>query len=136
MFFKADGNKRSKIGISPKRAFPITGSYDAENGVLTVAHYSLPEENDSYVNSLWEIQEEPFSGDAVNSYNDGPLENGDQLGPFYEIESSSPAAALQAGASLTHVHRTFHFTGSRKDLDQLSQGIFKLSIEEIEAAFD
>ncbi|MDW3652392.1 MAG: DUF6786 family protein [Bacteroidia bacterium] len=136
MFFKADGNKRSKIGISPQRALPISGSYDAENGVLTVAHYSLSKKNAPYVNSLWEIQEEPFKGDAVNAYNDGPLENGDQLGPFYEIESSSPAASLEAGDCLTHFHRTFHFRGTLRELNQLSLSIFKLSIEEIEAVFD
>ena len=136
LYFKADGNKRSKIGLSPKRALPITGSYDAENGVLTIAQYSLSEDNDRYVNSLWEMQEEPFSGDAVNSYNDGPLENGDQLGPFYEIESSSPAAALQPGASLTHFHRTFHFTGTPAQLNQLTLSVFNLPIAEIAAVFE
>jgi len=136
LFFKADGNKRSKIGLSPKRAMPIAGSYDTENKVLTIAQYSLPENNSRYVNSLWEIQEKPFSGDAVNSYNDGPLDNGDQLGPFYEIESSSPAAALQSGSGLTHFHRTFHFTGAPALLNQLTQTIFNLSLDEIEGVFE
>lgn len=135
LFFQADGNKRSKIGLSPKRALPIMGSYDAQDSVLTIAQYSLPENNDRYVNSLWEIQQAPFAGDAVNSYNDGPLEDGSQLGPFYEIESSSPAAALQAGASQIHFHRTFHFMGTPEELNQLSTAIFNLRIEEIEAIF-
>ena len=55
-------------------------------------NYSLPAGEREYVNSLWEIQDEPFRGDVVNSYNDGKLEDGTQLGPFYELESSSPAA--------------------------------------------
>ena len=136
LFFKADGNWRSKIGLSPKRATSITGSYDAENEILTVAHYTLPPDNDRYVNSLWEIQDQPFNGDAVNSYNDGPLDNGGQLGPFYEIESSSPAASLEPGSSLTHFHRTFHFTGSADQLEELTRSIFNLTIEEIEAVFE
>lgn len=136
IFFRADGKLRSKIGLSPKRALPLVGSYDPTNKVLTVAQYSLPPNNDRYVNSLWEIQEEPYSGDALNSYNDGPLANGDQLGPFYEIESSSPAAALQAGSSLTHYHRTFHFTGDTSLLDQLAIAIFNLSLKDIEAIFE
>ncbi len=51
-----------------------------------------------------------FSGDAVNSYNDGPID-GKQMGKFYEIESSSPAAALAPGTSMQHIHRTIHLKG-------------------------
>jgi len=95
LFFSGDGQHRSKIGISPARALPFLGSYDAENEVLTLAHLTIPERSADYVNSMWEIQKNPFGGDVVNSYNDGPPEPGAQpLGPFYELESSSPAAAL------------------------------------------
>jgi hypothetical protein len=135
LFFKADGNMRSKIGISPQRALPISGSYDATNGVLTIAQFTIPENNTDYVNSLWEIQEEPFKGDAVNAYNDGPLEDGGQLGPFYEIESSSPAAALSSGERLTHVHRTYHFKGSLSDLNDLAVTLLGVDLATIEAAF-
>ncbi|MFT7034315.1 MAG: hypothetical protein ACJA2S_002829 [Cyclobacteriaceae bacterium] len=135
LFFKADGRLRAKIGISPQRALPISGSYDATNGVLTIAQFTIPENNTDYVNSLWEIQEEPFEGDAVNAYNDGPLEDGGQLGPFYEIESSSPAAALSSGESLTHVHRTYHFKGSPSDLNDLAVTLLAVDIATIEGAF-
>ena len=50
----------------------------------------------------------PYSGDALNSYNDGPLEDGSQMGPFYELETSSPAAALKPGESITHSQITIH----------------------------
>lgn len=71
-----------------------------------------PEGVTGYVNSMWEIQKEPFAGDTVNSYNDGPPSPGAKpLGPFYEIETSSAAAALQPGKSIEHIHRTFHFQG-------------------------
>jgi hypothetical protein len=33
-----------------------------------------------YVNSMWEDQKEPFSGDVVNSYNDGPTATGKTIG--------------------------------------------------------
>jgi len=49
-----------------------------------------------------------MKGDAVNSYNDGPVTDGSIMGPFYEIESSSPAANLSPGEKITHTQRIFH----------------------------
>lgn len=135
VFFKGDGQYRSKIGLSPKRSKPILGSYDAGNHVLTIVTYTKPENVTDYVNSMWEIQEDPFAGDAVNSYNDGPPEPGAKpLGPFYELESSSPAAALSPGETLTHEHRTFHFQGSEADLDKIVRKCLGLSLEKIKSA--
>ena len=127
--FKADGNYRSKIGLSPQRALPIAASYDAKNQVLTLAQFTLSGSTD-YVNSLWEIQQEPFKGDAVNAYNDGPV-NGQQMGRFYEIESSSQAAALKPGESLTHIHRTFHLKGSAEQLNQVMMKLFGTGLEQV-----
>lgn len=136
LFFSGDGNYRSKIGLSPQRCKPILGSYDSANNVLTLAQYTLPEGITDYVNSMWKLQDAPYSGDVVNSYNDGPPEPGAKpLGPFYELETSSPAAALQPGESLTHVHRTIHLVGSEIDLNQISQKTLSVSIEEIKGAF-
>jgi hypothetical protein len=56
---------------------------------------------------------------VVNAYNDGPLEEGGQLGPFYELESVSPAAALKPGESISHIHAVYHFTGDESGLKQL-----------------
>ncbi|WP_422351067.1 DUF6786 family protein [Flagellimonas sp.] len=131
VIFKADGQNRGKIGISQKRALPIAASYDSQNEVLTLAYFTLPEAEKGYVNSLWEIQDEPFAGDAVNSYNDGPLEDGTQLGPFYEIESSSPAAELEKNESLVHVHGTIHFQGDKGKLEKLTKKLFNLELDEI-----
>ncbi|MEN8139292.1 MAG: DUF6786 family protein [Bacteroidota bacterium] len=135
VYFKADGKSRGKIGISPKRAKPILGSYDAENKILTIVEVILPKEESKYVNSAWELQDDPFSGDAINSYNDGPLEDGSQMGPFYEIESSSPALALKSGESYTHTQRTYHFEGSEEKLDVLAKKLLGVSIEEIKKQF-
>ena len=130
MLFKADANHRSKIGVSPARALPVAGSYDAVNNVLTIAQFSLPGATTDYVNSLWKIQDNPFEGDAVNSYNDGPID-GKQMGKFYEIESSSPAAALAPGKSIHHMHRTIHLKGSKEELDKIAIKLFGVGTDEI-----
>ena len=130
ILLKADAKYRSKIGISPKRAKPFAGSYDAKNNVLTIAFFSLPEGNQQYVNSLWEVQTDPFSGDAVNAYNDGPI-SGKQMGKFYEIESSSPGAALGPGESLSHRHTTIHLKGNKEQLEKISTKLFGVSLQEM-----
>jgi hypothetical protein len=137
LFFRGDGMYRSKIGISPRRVKPFAGSYDAAKKVLTVVHLTVPAGATNYVNSMWEIQDNPFAGDVVNSYNDGPPAPGAKpLGPFYELESSSPAAALNPGETLTHVHTTIHIQGKDgADLDQIARTIFGVGIKEIENAF-
>ena len=132
LFFRGDGEYRSKIGVSRQRAKPIVGSYDGEGGVLTLVHYSLLEGTTDYVNSMWEIQDEPYAGDVVNSYNDGPPEPGAvPLGPFYELETSSAAAALAPGESLTHVHQTFHFQGPESELDAIARATLGVSLERV-----
>jgi hypothetical protein len=121
LVFKCDGTSRSKIGLGPARAKKVLGSYSPSARLLTVVHYDKPENAREYVNSMWERQEKPYGGDVVNSYNDGPTEPGKpSLGGFYELETSSPAAAVGPGQSLVHVHRTFHFVGERAALDAIA----------------
>ena len=135
LFFSGDGQYRSKIGLSPLRSKPILGSYDAGSRILTIVTYTKPEGAVDYVNSMWEIQADPFAGDVVNSYNDGPPEPGAKpLGPFYELETSSPAAALEPGESLEHVNRTFHFQGKEESLDQIAQNCLGVGLERIKSA--
>jgi hypothetical protein len=135
IFFSGDGNYRSKIGINPKRSKAVLGSYDAANKVLTIVQFTQPEGVTDYVNSLWKIQDNPFGGDAANSYNDGPPAPGAKpMGPFYELESSSPAAALAPGKSLTHVHRTIHLAGDPAALDTISQKVLGVTLREIQDA--
>ena len=130
ILFKADANQRSKIGVSPKRALPFVASYDAVNNVLTIAQFTLPGGAADYVNSLWKIQDDPFAGDAVNAYNDGEID-GKQMGKFYEIESSSPAAALAPGNSIQHIHRTIHLKGNKEELDKISMKILGKPVDAI-----
>jgi hypothetical protein len=135
IFFKADGKSRGKIGIPPLRSTGIMGSYDSENKILTLLICILAEGKKDYVNSSWQIQENPFSGDALNSYNDGPLADGSQMGPFYELETSSPAADLKPGESLSHIQFTIHLTGDLQELDKISNKVLGVSLEEISKAF-
>ena len=129
IFLNADANYRSKIGVSPNRALPILASFDGVNKVLTIAQFSLPEYPADYVNSLWEMQENPFDGDVVNAYNDG-LIDGKQMGKFYELESSSPAATLNVGESVLHLHRTIHLKGNIKELDEITQTLLGIHLSE------
>ena len=135
IFFKADGKSRGKIGIPPLRATGVMGSYDSDNNILTLVICRLPEGKSDYVNSSWQIQENPYSGDALNSYNDGPLEDGSQMGPFYELETSSPAADLKPGESLSHIQFTLHLTGDLNKLDEVARKVLGISLNEISRAF-
>lgn len=134
LFFRGDGKSRGKIGVPPDIAKNIEGSYDASRHLLTLVMFDLHPDK-VYVNSKWEQQKDPFAGDAANAYNDGPLAGGGQLGPFYELESSSPALALKPGEKWTHHHTTLHLEGSEKDLDAIMKKVLGVSIATIDQAF-
>ena len=135
VFFSGDGRYRSKIGIGPRRSRGVLGSYDAAHRVLTIVQFSQPDGVTDYVNSLWKLQDDPYAGDAANSYNDGPPAPGAKpLGPFYELESSSPAAALAPGATLSHVHRTIHLTGPEAALDAIAKPVLGVALADITTA--
>ncbi len=137
VFFRADGSARGKIGIGPRRALPSMGAWDPERRTLTLVQYTEPETDDAfYVTALWDPEVPPYEGDVVNSYNDGPVQEGaEPLGPFYELESSSPGAALAPGASMRHVHRTMHLTGARDVLDNAAATHLGVELHTIEDAF-
>lgn len=134
LFLKADGKSRGKLGVVPGFAKRIAGSYDPQNKVLTIINYDL-DSSAKYLNQEWNTSKPTFSGDAVNAYNDGPLADGSQMGPFYEMESVSPAAFLKPGGSLSHTHAVFHFTGDAKGLDAISQKLLGVSLEDIQKEF-
>lgn len=134
LYFKADGKSRGKLGIVPGKAKPVAGSYDSQNKVLTVTLFDVESEG-RYLNQEWNTTKPPFSGDAMNAYNDGPLADGSQMGPFYEIESVSPAAFLKRNQSLSHKHSVFHFTGNEQALDGIAKKLFGASIDDIKKVF-
>jgi hypothetical protein len=125
---------RGKLGLAPGRAKNVAGSYDATNNVLTITSFDV-DATGTYLNQEWTTAKDPLKGDAVNAYNDGPLEDGSQMGPFYEIESVSPAAFLKGGETLNHRHDVFHFTGDRNALNQIAQKVLGITLDEVQATF-
>ena len=131
VWFKVDGLYRSKIGLSPARARNVFGSYDPLLPALTIVKYDLPPDaaRRPYVNSMWELQDDPYAGDAVNSYNDSGTDAGEPT--FYELESSGPALALAPGQSATHTHRTCHLTGEAEALALMARQLLGVTLGEI-----
>ena len=135
LFLKGDGTYRSKIGVNDKRSLGVAGSYDAVGQVLTIVKYNVQTARNGYVNSMWEFQDEPFHGDVINAYNDGPPEPGvAPMGPFYELESSSPAADLAPGEVMQHVQKTIHLHGTEKVLDPVALKVFGVTLNQIKKA--
>lgn len=136
VFFKGDGASRGKIGIPPSRSTPFAGSYSPDLGALTIVRCDPVEKDGRYVNSMWEKQENPYAGDVINAYNDGsPAPGEPPLGPFYELETSSPGAELAPGASLTHKQVTVHVAGQPEQLDLIAKAKLGAGIREIRDAF-
>jgi hypothetical protein len=136
VFFRGDGASRGKIGIPPDRSTGFAGSYSPDLEVLTLVRCARPKKGERYVNSMWEQQKDPYAGDAINAYNDGsPAPGEPPLGPFYELETSSPGAELAPGQSLTHVQTTVHLSGAPQDLDPLAVAALGVRVKEIQKAF-
>ncbi|MGO9108598.1 MAG: DUF6786 family protein [Thermoguttaceae bacterium] len=133
----ADGNYRSKIGISQRRARNVLGSIDFQNNVLTLVHFSMPADPtpELYMNNQWGgPSAEPYKGDVANSYNDGPPAPGKKgLGPFYEVESLSPAKPLKTGESLSHQHRTIHIQADPATLADLAKNVLGVELEKVKS---
>ncbi|MBV9962456.1 MAG: hypothetical protein JO072_09430, partial [Parafilimonas sp.] len=130
LYFRCDGKSRGKIGFAPEVAKPFVCSYDFKKNVLTIL---IPEvhKDGSYVNSKWELQKEPYKGDVINSYNDGPLEDGSQMGPFFEIESSSPAQELKPGEIQEYHQTTMHLQGDYTILKNLVEQLINVNLDDV-----
>jgi hypothetical protein len=136
VYFKGDGASRGKIGIPPGRATGFAGSYSPDLRSLTIVRCDPMPTQGKYVNSMWEQQKDPYAGDLINAYNDGsPAPGQPPLGPFYELETSSPGAELKPGASLTHRQITAHFSGEPAQLDPLASKALGVNLQEILGAF-
>ena len=64
-----------------------------------------------------------------------PAAGAKQLGRFYELETSSPALALAAGASAIHAQRTVHIQADEKTLDAIAHRALGVGLNQIKAAF-
>ena len=130
LLLKGDGNYRGKIGVAPGIAKNVAGSYDPDHHVLTLIKFDLDKAGD-YVNAKWEKQQFPYHGDVVNAYNDGPLKGRKQLGPFFELESSSSVRELRAGESISHKSVTVHFEGDELQLNNIARSVLGVNLRDL-----
>ena len=134
LYLKTDGKYRNKLGLNSKRTTGIAGNYDPIAHRLTIVTFDVsPEE--TYLNQEWNPKKNPLLGDALNAYNDGPLEDGSIMGPFLELESCSPAAFLKPEESLSHMHNVFHFVGDEAGLSSISKELLGVSLEQVKNIF-
>jgi len=134
LYLKTDGKFRSKLGLNAKRTKSVAANYDPDAGRLTIITFDVDKDT-TYLNQEWNPTRDPLVGDAMNAYNDGPLEDGSIMGPFFELESVSPAALLQPNTSLSHRHAVFNFVGEEKNLTKITEKLLGVSIQEIKSVF-
>lgn len=91
---------------------------DSKSHTLTIVKYNKSETN-NYVNLSWEIRDQPFKGDVINSYNDGPPSLGAKpMGPICEI-----------------LKQHFTLRADEKSIDRLYKKILGVSVNQINDAF-
>ncbi len=135
-FYFADAKSMDKIGIPVEHTKPFMGSYNPQTKMLTVVHFAINDQAPAgYVNAVWDWDAEPYQGEIINVFNDGPQENGKPFGPFYEMETSSRALALKPQESDRHFHNTYHFIGDPSSLNKISTHVLGVTIKDIEKAF-
>ena len=134
LFFKTDGKERGKLGMNAHRTKGIAANYDPIGGRLTLMTFST-EPGATYLNQEWNPERDPLKGDALNAYNDGPLEDGSIMGPFLELESCSPAAFLEPGETLAHRHTLYHITGDQTTLSPIAEQLLGVSLETVTTIF-
>jgi hypothetical protein len=134
VYLKTDGKYRSKLGLNGKRTKAIAGNYDPDSRRLTIITFDV-DKDAVYLNQEWNPTKDPLTGDALNAYNDGPLEDGSIMGPFLELESVSPAAFLSPGESLSHRHSVYHFIGEEPDLNPIAEKLLGVSVDKIKTIF-
>ncbi len=135
LYLKTDGKLRAKLGLNALRSKSIAGNYDPITNRLTITVFDQ-DKNASYLNQEWNPSKDPLVGDAMNAYNDGPLEDGSIMGPFLEVESVSPAAFLKPEEKLSHKHTVYHFIGNENALDPIAKALLGVSVNEIIHVFN
>lgn len=134
LYLKTDGKYRSKLGMNPKRTKAVAANYNPGLRCLTVTTFDV-DPDAVYLNQEWNPAKDPQAGDALNAYNDGPLEDGSIMGPFLEVESASPAAFLKPGEQQVHHHNVFHLVGDETALDAVSRSVLGVTLSKIKSIF-
>lgn len=134
LYFRTDGKFRSKIGMSAARTTSVAGNYDPIAKRLTITTFELDKDK-VYLNQEWNPERNPLIGDALNAYNDGPMADGSIMGPFLELESSSPAAFLKPNETLSHIHNVYHFVGDEAGLSVIAEKMLGVKLAEVKKVF-
>ncbi len=129
ILFKTDGAYRSKIGLKPKNALPIFGNYDDINKVLTVITFSFNKKERFLSSDDRDLKSGLWNGDVTNSYNNGLNEQGNAT--FFELESAAYGKTLKSNERISHTHKTFHFTGDKKELNKLCSKLFNIELKDL-----
>lgn len=58
------------------------------------------------------------------------------MGPFFEIETSSPAAFLRPGETLCHAQEIFHLQGDEALLEELLRDLIPGGLRAVKEAFN
>jgi len=103
--------------------------------VLTLVKFSMPSNpaDHLYLCNHWGgPHAQPYVGDVMNSYNDGPAEEGKKgMGSFYELESLSPAVELKTGESISHKNVTVHVQADLGVLNKLAKDILGVDLKKV-----
>jgi hypothetical protein len=134
VLLKADGRVRGKIGVKKEHATGRLGSYNPNDDHLIIVDHDFYPELE-YAAGYWRSYDDPFNGDALSVYIDGPQEAGGPDGFSYELETMSPALFLPPGESFAYRNRTFHLRASRKAIGMVCKRFLKADIEKMDALY-
>ena len=132
VYFKTDGNHRSKIGLGVANSLAMLGNYDYKNQRLTIIQFNFQEKG-NYLGSIENEEANQFGGDVVSSYNNSANDN--SIPTFFELETTAPARALQTNESIEHIHTTFHFEGTFEQLNEISKQVLGCDLINVEKSF-
>ena len=122
---------RGKIGAGPLHATPRLGSLNLDSNELIIVDYDMYPRME-YISSYWKQMKNPYDGDTLCVYIDGPeISNGPQ-GQSYELETLSPALFLKPGETFTYRNRTFHIFSSKDTVGKICEKFLGPTREEIE----
>ena len=76
--------------------------------------------------------QELLDGEAVSVYIDGPDENGQRAGEFYELETLSPALVLLPGESFVHRNCIYHLRGDLGHIGDMCCLFLNAGVDEID----
>ncbi len=129
VFFKTDAAHVSKIGILPKHAKNMMGSYSKSKGLLSIVRFNL-EKGNSYMSSVPGAKK-PYKGDVINIFNGEVDSATNKNWPFYEFESSSLAKTLKTNDKIAHSQTTYHFKGNFISLNAIAKRVLGVGLSEV-----